>query len=38
MGRYDNQSRAETRARLMAFYARHNEELFELLGRRINWS
>lgn len=38
MGRYDTQSRAETRAQLMAFYARHNEELYELLGRRINWS
>lgn len=36
-GRYDNQSRIATRVRLMEFFNRHNEELYELLGRRIDW-
>lgn len=38
IGRYDGQSRAKTRARLIEFFDRYNEELFELLGRRLNWS
>lgn len=38
MGRYDSQSRDATRERLLAFFSRHNEELFELIGRRIDWS
>lgn len=38
MGRYDNQSRAAMRTRLMEFYGCHNEDLFNLLGRRIDWS
>lgn len=38
IGSYDNQARAATRTRLMSFFSRHNEELFELLGRRIDWS
>lgn len=38
LGSYDNQSKGTTRARLMEFFGRHNEDLFALLGRRIDWS
>lgn len=37
IGRYDDQSRTATRARLVEFFHRHNEELYEYLGRRIDW-
>ena len=36
-GTYDNQSKDGIRARLVEFYKRPNERLFELLGRRLNW-
>jgi hypothetical protein len=36
-GTYDNQSKDPIRARLVEFYKRPNERLFELLGRRLNW-
>jgi len=27
----------ETRAKLSSFFASHNEELYELVGRNLNW-
>jgi hypothetical protein len=37
-GRYRSGMSATTRARLDAYFAPHNERLFELLGERYDWS
>jgi tetratricopeptide (TPR) repeat protein len=36
-GVYDDQPKDIVLAKLGAFFSRHNERLYELLGRRINW-
>jgi hypothetical protein len=36
-GVYDEQPKDRVRARLGEFFARHNERLFEILGRRLDW-
>ena len=36
-GVYDTQSKDRVRERLAQFYARPNEQLFAMLGRRLNW-
>ena len=36
-GTYDNQSRGKVKARLAEFYAKQNEKLFFMIGRRLNW-
>lgn len=36
-GTYDQQSRDEIRAKLVRFFEAHNERLYGLLNRRLNW-
>ena len=37
-GTYDTQDQRAARERLAAFFARHNEQFFELIGRRLDWA
>jgi|GEM_PF-531537 len=36
-GTYDNQPKDRVRAKLVDFYGRPNERLYEILGRRLDW-
>jgi hypothetical protein len=37
-GNYQEKMQPETRARLVEYFRPHNEELFEMLGRRFDWN
>lgn len=37
-GVYDDQDHAKVRRRLGEFFERHNEQFFEIIGRRLEWS